>query len=531
MPDLFVRTGEDEGKTFSLDKEVVSIGRNKDNDIVLQDAATSRSHAEIRKKKGLFFITDHGSTHGTFVNEQRNTKEVPLKHDDVIRIGNTELVFSAKGNDEVPEGASGLTLAGGETIAFRLPTDTRAAGMGLSAHHLAMLSRVAEAIQSVFELNNLLDILMDMLFEVFKPDRGVILLREDEENLLTPKIVRPEGEEPFYSHTVVDHAISEQMSLLVGDLAEDSRFNAAESIMAQSIQSAICAPLVSQNTVHGVVYLDAQNRVMSYQKEDLSLLNIIAANAGIAIANAKLVQAKVEAERLAAVGVAVAGISHYVKNILTGIKGTSQLVEMGIKTTNMKVITESWPIMMRSMQKISVLVQDMLSYSKKRKPQLEKGNLNEVVQEVYDNQKDRASELSVELLIEKDETLPDSLFESKAICDALLNIVGNAVEACSETPDARVRLVSRTSRDKTMVQALVIDNGPGIPEEMQQRIFEPFFSTKGSKGTGLGLAVSRKSVEEHGGQMILTSKIGEGTTFKISLPVDPAAKPELEDTK
>jgi signal transduction histidine kinase len=527
--ELHIRSGANEGAVFPLVKEVTTIGRGMDNDIVLNDAACSRAHAEIIQQGGIFFLKDLGSTHGTWLNEERCGDETPFHENDVARIGNTELVARTEPlASRVAE--TGFTLAGGETIAFGLPTDTSETGVGLSAHHLAMLSRVAEKTQSVFDLRELLNTLMDMLFEVFKPDRGVLLLSEGEEEELVPRIVRPLGDRSFYSHTVVQHAIRERMSLLVGDLTEDDRFSAAQSIMAQSIQSAICAPLVSQNTVHGVVYLDARNRVMSYQKEDLSLLKIIAANAGIAIANATLVQERVETERLAAVGVAVAGISHYVKNILTGVKGTSQLVEMGLKSDNMKVVGEAWPIMMRSMQKITVLVQDMLLYSKRRQPVLEKGNLNAVARDVHENQKKRAEEMGVLLRLELDEALPDSLFEEKSITDTVLNLVGNAIEATHGSPDARVDIVTKGRADRGLVIMTIRDNGPGIPEDIHKKIFEPFFSTKGSKGTGLGLAVARKSVEEHGGQLPLESLPGQGATFKIILPIEPKTRNQDSDT-
>jgi signal transduction histidine kinase len=137
--------------------------------------------------------------------------------------------------------------------------------------------------------------------------------------------------------------------------------------------------------------------------------------------------------------------------------------------------------------------------------------------------------MGVKLALELDGNLPDSDFEQKAIHDCILNIVGNAIEACQETRDARVVVRSRRSSDAEEVVVEIEDNGPGIPKEIAAKIFEPFFSTKGSQGTGLGLAVARKLVQEHGGQLLLDSEVGKGSAFRIILPVR-APEPQDEPT-
>lgn len=536
MISLYVKAGADAGKTFQIAEGTTSIGRSMENDIILNDAATSRAHAQILTRENKYYIRDLNSTHGTFVNEVRNNHEMLLGINDIIRIGNCELLFQVESDSGTSPGVvdrhkpilgpdqDPLTLEGGETIAFRLSAEDTASETALSENHTEMFSRVAKAIQSIFDLDNLLSVLMDMLFEVFEPDRGMVLLREKDDQPLQRRVARPD-ENFKVSHTVIDHAISERMSLLIGDIAEDQRFAAAQSIITQSIQSAICAPLLSKNRVLGVIYLDSKANQISYQKEDLALLNIIAANAAISIENAILVQEKLEAERLAAIGVAIAGISHYVKNILTGIRGTSQLIETGLKKNNSHIIKEAWPILQRSTTKISTLVQDMLTYSKKRTPDLQKGNLNSILKEVAENQKERAESAQVALLLKADPQLPNSEFDAKALYDTMLNLVGNAIEACSEVPEGQVQLLSRTE-GKDQVVLEVQDNGPGIPIEIQRKIFEPFFSTKGSKGTGLGLACAKKTIAEHLGALTLEPTQGEGTTFRIQMPIHPQIEHE-----
>ncbi len=372
----------------------------------------------------------------------------------------------------------------------------------------------------MIDLDELLGRLMDVIHEVFRPERGALFLSDSRTGELAPSIFRPEGQAFAVSGTVLNHAIEKRESLLIADVQLDDRFSGAQSIVAQAILSAICSPLICKDRILGALYIDTQSHKLTYKKEDLALLNIVAANAAIAIENAILVQQKVEAERLAAMGVAVAGISHYVKNVIFGIKGSMSLIEQSLDRNDMQTISKIFPVLKRSSDKMSTLVQDMLTYSKKREPEWEPGNLNHLLQEIYDDQLARSSEAHVALALETDPAVPDSQYDHKALHDTVLNIVGNAIEACADRPDAQVLIQSRYDSGSKRIEASVKDNGPGIPAEIQKRIFDPFFSTKGSKGTGLGLAVARKTVEEHGGTLLLLSKEGSGAEFRLHLPVE-----------
>ena len=166
-------------------------------------------------------------------------------------------------------------------------------------------------------------------------------------------------------------------------------------------------------------------------------------------------------------------------------------------------------------------VREMLDYSKGRQPEYETANLNELVSEIVEEARGQAQANGVELRLMLEERIPASRIDRQRLHDAVLNLISNAIDAHVEArgEGPYVQASTRLSTDRTIQMIEIADNGPGIPEEIAQRVFEPFFSTKGSKGTGLGLAVTMKVAQENGGSLALQTAPGEGTRFTLHLPV------------
>jgi two-component system, NtrC family, sensor kinase len=162
----------------------------------------------------------------------------------------------------------------------------------------------------------------------------------------------------------------------------------------------------------------------------------------------------------------------------------------------------------------------MLAVSREREPEREEVNLNELIGQILTDSRTHADKSGVRLEAELDTGIAPMQLDPSRMHDSILNLVGNAIEALEEhgIEDGLVRVRSARSEDGKKIVVEVEDNGPGMPPEIQAKIFEPFFSTKGSRGTGLGLAVVHKTIEEHGGKLTLESEIGRGTTFRIELP-------------
>jgi signal transduction histidine kinase len=240
--------------------------------------------------------------------------------------------------------------------------------------------------------------------------------------------------------------------------------------------------------------------------------------------------AMVQAERLAAIGQAMAALSHHIKNILQGLKSGSEVLKVGLQDMDQAMLLQGWRIVEKNQGKIYDLVMDMLGYSKEREPILQSADFNAVVRDVYELQAGRAKELHAVLETKLADNLPEVLIDPEGIHRALLNVVCNALDAVEGLPAPRV-CVTTSLEGSEWLQCEVIDNGPGIAPEKLGDIFKPFVSSKGARGTGLGLAVSRKILREHGGDIVVTSRIGQGSRFVLRTPLKSPMAPESSATR
>jgi len=252
--------------------------------------------------------------------------------------------------------------------------------------------------------------------------------------------------------------------------------------------------------------------------EHLRVAGAIAHQAALAVEESRHYDALIQSERLAAVGQTMAGVSHHIKNILQGLKSGGEILSMGIGSKDWELVTQGWKIVERNQSKIYDLVMDMLGYSKEREPVREPCDLEKIARDIVDLETPLAQERGVQLSLLSSLGMPLVEADAEGIHRALLNLVGNALDAAVEADQPRVEVELGMEAGGLAVIA-VRDNGSGIPASEYESIFRPFFSTKGSRGTGLGLPVSRKILREHGGDLTVQSDPGRQTEFRIRLPI------------
>jgi len=245
----------------------------------------------------------------------------------------------------------------------------------------------------------------------------------------------------------------------------------------------------------------------------------------------KLEREKQASDRLAVVGQTVAGLAHGIKNILQGLEGGVFVVQSAIEDSDTILLKRGWDMVENNIHRISDLVKDLLSYSKERSPQYEEVDPNKLAEEVCELFESLARKKNVVIRRDFDAELNGSsklFLDQRGIHTCLSNLVANAIDACeSDKKDVQhqVTVMTRLDQDNWLILQ-VSDNGAGMSEETKTKVFSSFYSTKGSRGTGLGLLVTSKIVLEHGGELVFDSVEGEGTTFTVRLPPGTANRTE-----
>ncbi len=248
----------------------------------------------------------------------------------------------------------------------------------------------------------------------------------------------------------------------------------------------------------------------------------------------KMEGAKLEAERLAAVGQTVAGLAHGIKNLTTALDGGMYMLSTGIEKGNLDRIQKGMVMLDRNTKRISQFVKAFLSYAKGRQMHPQWNDPAQIAKEVTEMYQPKADKLGIQLIFSRHAMQPAPL-DYESLHECLTNLVGNALDAClGETEDQPLcgtRVVLRVSEKKGIIFYEVSDDGCGMDKAVRKKVFTTFFTTKGLGGTGLGLLMARKIVQEHGGNIKLQSKPGKGTTFRVCLPRKrlPEVEPSVQD--
>lgn len=550
---LTVIQGPDKGRRFELpDHEPQQIGRSSEA-LPLNDQTISRRHAEMTPDTGRWYLRDLGSSNGTFVNGVRVTEARMLHPGDQVRAGTTLLIFGEDPEAKQPK-LAGVRLAGKGEIDVNVEHTVASNDDSMimsspdprqsAEFQLNIIYELVNLIGSITDKQELYEKVMQVVFEYFDADRGFILVSEKEGEEPEPTVVRrkhdagvnllPElqrKEKPVtISRTIVQYVMRKGVGVLSSNAMSDSRFSAGDSVQGYGIRSAMCVPIKYKDRLYGVIQVDSKVANYTYTEDQLTLLTAIGVQTGLALANLRLVEARLRSERLAGVGQTVASLSHSIKNILQGMRGGADVVELGLRKQNLGVVNSGWEIVSRNLERIYGLTMNMLAFSKQRKPEIELENLPPLLEEVaalvgkqYENKK-------VALILDLDADMPPVPIDGGAIHQALLNLLNNSLDAV-EPESGIVTLRCHLNEDTDRVVISVADNGEGIPPRVKRSLFEPFHSTKGLRGTGLGLVVTKKVVDEHGGTIGVESTVGQGTTFTIHLPLQMGSAPASADTQ
>lgn len=580
MPILHVIQGPDKGRQFELaEHEPQLIGRSSEA-VPLSDNAMSRRHAELTPDDGVWYIRDLDSQNGTFVNGSKISQRTRLIPGDQVRTGQTLFVFGATETSApdvvrivgpkrldasveraIPSGTLFLPGENDDSMILSEPEPRAAA-----ADHLRVIYRLTTLLSNrVMSGNELLKGVLDLVFAEFHPERGCIMLVASADPSspvpadaqMTAAAVKyrqapvnADDAKILVSRTILQHVVTKSEGVLSTNAMTDPRFAKGDSVQQFNIRSALCAPIKYRERTFGAIYLDSSMVNYTFNAEQLALLTAIGQHAGLALNNAELYQQRLQTQRLAAIGETVATLSHAIKNILQGLRGGADVVEMGLKKDDLRLARGGWGILQRNLDRIIGLTMNMLAFSRQRRIELELTHLGPLLAECAQLAEPVAIAKKVAVITDIDTDMPPIAADPSLIHQAVMNLLTNSIEAVqAETGVVTLRCVYHPALSaprgrliapgpkrpanagalatRAIVEIGIVDNGPGIPASKQAWIFEPFNTTKGAKGTGLGLAVAKRVTEEHGGIILLNSSEGGGTHFRLLFPADlsPATDP------
>jgi signal transduction histidine kinase len=510
-----------------------SIGRSRQNDLMLTEPSVSKFHARILYENDRFFIEDQGSLHGVHVNGLKSQRAL-LNPGTEIQLGNVTVRFTQMGKE----------ISTGEMAP--LPW----------IEQQQLLLSLVQVLNSSLVLNKVLEHVLEAVMRITRAERGFLLLSDDDspeaalfETVAGMKLrlgrhgdgatISPGSH--VISSSVVSRAIATGATIATGDALTDPSWSSAKSIIASNLRTIICIPMRSPRSdldgsgpdlpadVIGVLYVDNQRTSDPFSTESLHAAEALARHAALAIENAKLFEREqrtikelrttqkqlLHSEKLATIGMMAAGIAHEVNTPLTYILGNLELMFMQDPPPGQRELLES---ISRGAQRLQSLAQSLLAFSRPSAEERKPLCMNDIVERCLELCRYQITKKSIHVDKSLSAALPHVLGIATQLETALINLVVNAIQAMS--PGGRLSISSERSEDGVRIS--VADTGKGIPEELRERIFEPFITTKGEgEGTGLGLSTTLMIVDRHNGRIEFDSRIDSGTTFRIWLPTAP----------
>ncbi|MBT8356327.1 MAG: FHA domain-containing protein [Deltaproteobacteria bacterium] len=533
-------------RSIRLNPGVSTIGRSQSNTIYLSHGSASRNHARISLIDGQYVLSDLKSQNGTYVNKKR-IKNISLKHNDQIVLGDRSFLFSLKdpehdepdliyisSEDTVSLQKDGIQLpdmierkAENAARTFLDPNKGRkkiSAKKTVEAHsRLLLLYQLSDKLRYIKKADEILSMGIDLIFGAFpSAERGVAMLRSSTKDPLEAHIVKyrhkkPRGDAIPVSQTIINKVIKEKLALVSRDALEDSRFESGSSIVVHNLTSIICVPLISGKRVIGVLHLDTSQILDAFTQNDLEFAAAVANEMAITIDNSRLQQEAVQNERMAAIGLTITNVAHNIKNLQHINKGVEELMSMHLSDIADEKIQETWQLLRNYLKQIKNLSDNMLNFTRVHPVKLELIDINSMVLKYRDFFKQKLTGKGNKLVVDIDPNLTKWMMDESGLKRALHNLVVNAYDAVKEKDNGRITL-STFIDPQNHLNIGVSDNGCGIEPDRVNNVFQLFFTTKGTKGSGLGLPMVQRFVESLGGTITVKSKVDEGTTFNLNFP-------------
>jgi signal transduction histidine kinase/CheY-like chemotaxis protein/tetratricopeptide (TPR) repeat protein len=458
--------------------------------------------------------------------------------------------------DEIISASRSLAEAAGVTLADELdgahlhavahalltqapPTDVRGARR---EEALRQVLAATSKMEPGAELEALLDRLTRSTADITGAQRACVVLVESDapgQMRVATSVTTAGGPltDQDLSHTVIQRVLASRTPLLLHDAFTDDELLSKPSITTLALRSILCVPMLRDGALLGVMYADSSAGAGSFDNVDLEVLSLLADQAASAISTNRLVHKLqraysdvrtmqdrlVRSERLRVIGEVSSGVAHEFNNLLTAILARVQLMGLAELEQEQRAHLD---LIEKATLDAAGVVRRLQTFSRTQRTQtFVPVPVGEVCTDAIEflrplwstRRRHGRPPIIVRALVEPGLRVQGNPTELREV---LTNLIKNSIDALT---DRGGTVMIRAVAEGRFVDLQVQDDGPGIRPEVLPRVFDPFFTTKGERGTGLGLCLSQKIAEQHGGELHLESVFGQGTTARLRLPVATAA--------
>ncbi|MCM8758621.1 MAG: ATP-binding protein [Candidatus Omnitrophica bacterium] len=380
---------------------------------------------------------------------------------------------------------------------------------------ILLVHNLAESMAELANELELLNILGTQIQKFMKVDFIMGFVKREDDNELIP----------CYKFSPEDLKFQDEFYIFAKE-----RFNAGEVQLFKNTKignkkfNLLISPLRTTSEKFGVFIIGRKRSNGVFTPEETTLIIAGCTMVSFALSNFKLNQKIIRDRQLVILGQTIGTISHDIKNLLTGFEGGIEMINNGLADKNYQEIETGAGILNRSYQRIRSLVLSMLDYARNKPPDLVMSDFNKVIEDSVSVVKESFKDRNVEIIENYDPSIPPIAIDPERIDRMVSNLLINAIDAVEDRKGI-IKITTRYVPEYETIEFEISDNGKGIPEGAMDKIFDLFYSTKGSRGTGFGLAIVQKVVSEHDGKIQVRSKLGYGTTFTVQFPV---RKPSVE---
>ncbi|MFQ5457838.1 MAG: nitrogen regulation protein NR(II), partial [Myxococcota bacterium] len=396
------------------------------------------------------------------------------------------------------------------------------------------LSRFSQDLVSIIQLETLLNKILTTLRDTMEIDKAwAWLYLEGSDRFQLEATVgedrKPAAELIIHTNDPLIVSLARRPRVLVTEELERFEYNSSARALGASLRRLgceACIPLYAKSRLIGIITLGRKMEGGIYNEEDLKLLGTLGNEAAIAIENARLYEnlkqqqsAVRRAEHLATLGTLTAGLAHEIRNPLVSVKTFLQLLPERLDDEEFR--TSFLQITTGEVERITDLLNELLEFARPSDPIYSPEDLPKVVDQMATLAKNEAFKHGVSVTTRYDTDLPQVTVDPKQIKQVVQNLLNNAIQATPKGGTVHLDVRAYHGPEgEPQVQIEVADTGKGIPEEDLENLFTPFF-TKRDTGTGLGLAMTHRIVTDHRGKIEVKSQVESGTSFTITLPLDP----------